>query len=388
MTPRLPDIRRTLAFRSHAPGEDRAARAGAGHVLSRTHIFALLAAVCLMVAVGYTAWTVQRNASRVGATASLPEVTSNDGNLIMSTSSHADISPSLLGASGASPMLFRSTAVDDTYGKVGLVPFETSDAARTITTMQCERVHFAAGKGLCLVADRGIFTAYSAFIFGPDLQPQHSFPLSGIPSRTRVSPDGRYGTITVFVSGHSYAAGSFSTLTTLIDMKTGAQIGELEQFEVTRDGQLFRAADFNFWGVTFARDSNRFYATLASGGKTYLVEGDLAARHLRVRHENVECPSLSPDNTRIAYKKQVGRDGRSLWHIHILDLSTQVERPLGEVRDVDDQVEWLDDQHVLYALPDEAEASTAVTNVWVAPTDGSEPPRILLARAYSPAVVR
>ena len=24
----------------------------------------------------------------------------------------------------------------------------------------------------------------------------------------------------------------------------------------------FKAADFNFWGVTFARDSNVFYATL------------------------------------------------------------------------------------------------------------------------------
>ena len=39
-----------------------------------------------------------------------------------------------------------------------------------------------------------------------------------------------------------------------------------------------RRADFNFWGVTFARDGNRFYATLGTGGKTYLVEGDVAAR--------------------------------------------------------------------------------------------------------------
>jgi len=66
------------------------------------------------------------------------------------------------------------------------------------------------------------------------------------------------------------------------------------------DGKRFAAADFNFWGVTFARESNTFYA-LQTACKTYLVRGDLGLRKLTVLHENVECPSLSPDNRLIAY---------------------------------------------------------------------------------------
>jgi hypothetical protein len=156
---------------------------------------------------------------------------------------------------------------------------------------------------------------------------------------------------------------------------------------VWRDGEQFRGVDFNFWGVTFARDSNRFYATLGSGGRTYLLEGNLAAREARVLRENVECPSLSPDNTRIAFKKRTGGIISPVtWRLSILDLRTLDDRPLAETRSVDDQAEWLDDHHILYALPDRASA-TAVTTTWVVPADGSGEPRPLLQNAYSPVVV-
>ena len=66
-------------------------------------------------------------------------------------------------------------------------------------------------------------------------------------------------------------------------------------------------------------------------------------------HENVECPSLSPDGTRIAYKKRTGSD-TTPWHLTVLDLATMRETPLAESRSVDDQAEWLDDDHVLYGV--------------------------------------
>ena len=66
-------------------------------------------------------------------------------------------------------------------------------------------------------------------------------------------------------------------------------------------------------------------------------------------HENVECPSLSPDGTRIAYKKRTGSSSTP-WHLTVLDLATMRETPLAETRSVDDQVEWLDDDHVLYGV--------------------------------------
>jgi len=146
---------------------------------------------------------------------------------------------------------------------------------RAFTTLECERLDFAGGQGMCLAARRGFATTYRAYSFGTDLRLRHEFPLSGIPSRTRVSPDGRVAAVTVFVSGHSYTQGGFSTETMLFDLRTGTTLSEMEEFTVLRGGERFTSPDFNFWGVTFAADGNRFYATLASRGTTYLIEGDL-----------------------------------------------------------------------------------------------------------------
>ena len=109
-----------------------------------------------------------------------------------------------------------------------------------------------------------------------------------------------------------------------------------------------------------------------------LVEGDIATRTMRMLRENVECPSLSPDNKRIAFKKRM--PGRNVtWRLHVLDLETMQETPVNEDRSVDDQVEWLDDQNILYAVD---------ADVWVVPADGSGSPSKFVGQALSPAVVR
>ena len=53
---------------------------------------------------------------------------------------------------------------------------------------------------------------------------------------------------------------------------------------------------------------------------------------------------------------------------------------------VDDQIEWFDDAHVLYAAP--RSSQSAILDVWIAAVDGSEPSRVFLPRAESPIVVR
>ncbi len=250
---------------------------------------------------------------------------------------------------------------------------------QTLTGLHCDRVYFAGGRGLCLKRGGGFAAGYRAEVFGPNLEVSHALGVTGIPSRARVSPDGRYGAVTLFVTGHAYAdPGAFSTQTTLIDMATGAKIADLEQFTVFRGSKQVTAVDVNYWGVTFARDSDRFYATLATGGKTYLIQGSVSERRAHVIHENVECPSLSPDGTRIAYKKRTG-SASAPWHLTVLDLATMRETPLSDERSVDDQVEWLDDAHVLYGV-DGA--------VWKANADGTGEPQRYIARADSPAAVR
>jgi hypothetical protein len=249
----------------------------------------------------------------------------------------------------------------------------------TLTPLSCDRVAFDGERGICLSRSRSFASGYQAAIFGPDLRVTHRLSVDGIPSRARVSPDGRYGAVTLFVAGHAYAeTGTFATQTTLIDLAAGRKIADLEDFTVYRGSRQVTAVDVNYWGVTFAADGDMFYATLATGGKTYLIRGSIRKRLARTIHENVECPSLSPDGSHIAYKKRTGSSSAP-WHLTILDLATMRETPLAESRSVDDQVMWLDDRHLLYGT-DGA--------VWETAVDGSRKPSRYLAHGDSPAVVR
>lgn len=302
----------------------------------------------------------------------------------------------LPGAGSAPPhrgfMLFRSTALGESYGRVALVDLDAPDDTRRVARMACDRVHYAAGRGVCLEAQRGALTAYTAHVFDDRFTVLRSYPLAGPPSRTRVSPDGRLAAFTVFVNGHGYSAPGFTTRTSIVDtIGGGVLVEDLEAWPVEREGQVFKATDFNFWGVTFARDGRRFFATLGTGGKTFLLEGDLATRRLRVIHDDVECPSLSPDETRIAFKhREAGAAaGRFLWRLHVLELATSKVTALeAETRNVDDQVEWLDAARLLYALPQSGALSSAGTDVWSIAADGAGSPKLYLPFGFSPAISR
>jgi hypothetical protein len=265
-----------------------------------------------------------------------------------------------------------------TYGRVALAPLD-QPTKRVLTGAVCERVYYSAGRGLCLEPNQGASRdEFIAKVLDARFHVRHTLSLEGIPSRARVSPNGRFGATTGFVSGHSYAKNDFSTITVLIDMSTGKQVANLEHdFSVTRNGKPFIRRDFNFWGVTFARDGRHFYATLASRDRTYLVRGDMPSRTAQVLHGNVECPSLSPDERRVAYKKKVG-DETGVWRLHVLDLETMKDTALAETRPVDDQVEWLDDGRVLYGYG---------ADTWSVPADGGGRPKVFLSKALSPAVV-
>jgi hypothetical protein len=102
---------------------------------------------------------------------------------------------------------------------------------------------------------------------------------------------------------------------------------------------------------------------------------------------DAECLSLSPDQSRIAYKKRLESKARGVWRLAVLDLRTGQESLLAETRRVDDQAEWLDNNRLLYGLPGpRAEATTS--DVWVVPADGTGETTVVIPEASSPAVVR
>ena len=330
--------------------------------------FVALSVVCVGVAVGYVAHSRDRVRAVMQAAEARASAPEPAGSVVV--------------AAAQPHVLFRNLSEAAQAGFVAVAPLSAPDGPRRVTAHACRRLHMAAGRGLCLAEQwEDPFSApYRARIFGPDFETVHDLPLAGIPSRARVSPDGSLGASTVFVTGDSYAPGSFSTRTTLYDLAAGTSLGDLETFSVTKDGKQVHSVDFNFWGVTFAHQAGRFYATLGTGGHTYLVEGDLATRSAKVLRDGVECPSLSPDGRRIAFKEKVSGGGLSevKWRLSVLSLASLDAHPLAETRSVDDQAEWLDSGTVLYSVD---------SDTYAVPADGTGRPRLYLSRADSPAVI-
>ena len=283
-------------------------------------------------------------------------------------------------------LMFVSVAPDDSNRHLAIVPLGAPGAGRYMTPLACDRIYFAGQRGICLrSAAEGTAAVHFADIFTDRFERIDRVPLTGPPSRVRIAPDGRRAAATVFESGHSYAQEGFSTKTTVIDLSSGATVCDLEEFAVWKDGDRFQAKDFNFWGLTFEHDGNAFFATLDTGGVSYLVKGDIDRREMRVVRPGVECPSLSPDNTRLVFKKRIGSRSRGWWQLARFDVATGAETVLAkETRSVDDQVEWLDNDAVLYHLT----GSSTAADLWVLPVDGASMPRLFLPNAYSPAVVR
>ena len=282
-----------------------------------------------------------------------------------------------VGSSEVNALLVVSLAEGDST----VVALRSSDGWMTSTAaptnQDCLRIYRASGTTICLSLS-GPGPTYAAAITNADVA--RSQPLPGVPSRARVSPSGRLVAWTAFVTGDSYTMpGGFSTRSAIMDVEAGT-VWHLEDFTAEIGGTLYNAIDINYWGVTFVGDDRSFYATLASDGRTWLVHGDLATRKVTAMRSGVECPSLSPDEQRIAFKKKVGRFGP--WELAVLDLQSGIEKALPGTLGIDDQAEWVDDSTLLYSGVDRNHVRPSVHRV---PADGSAPPHVVAVDATSPS---
>ena len=345
---------------------------GGGPLMSRRRLFVLAAVVAqaVAVAVGGFLHAIRDQHRREAPTAA----TARDRALDMST------------VLAGPHVVFCSTALGPTYGKVADVPLADPAGPRAVSAISAERVHGQAGTPVCLQADRGVVTTYRALVLDSALRPVRRLTLSGGPKPARVSSDGTLAAWTVIVVGTGCTDAKMELETIIEDLAHQKSYGALEKtFRVLGDGERMTAAIVNVWDVTFQPGPRptRFYVTVSDNTTTWLAEGDLTTRTITAFHRNGQTPSLSPDGRTLVF---VERQGSSLTHFRLraLDLATKREWDLPETRSVSDQVEWLDNTHVLYGIP---RNGTAETDVWLVPLRGGSP-ALFIPNAASPAVVR
>lgn len=367
-------------------------------------LFGVVTLACLVIAVVYVVRSAQHAQSDISATTTLSQSNAEQpatpaeqkAPAVDSPLAVAAVSPLAVPPKGSEKTLTEATLPSEPFfvslnlrdgsdiGKVRIATVAAPDSVAWMTDLRCERVYFAGGKGICLRRVIENISAYSvATIFDSNFRTLSEFRAEGLPSRARMSPDGRYAAFTIFVFGHSYADDNFSTATYILDSATGQPLANLEEFTVFQDGEKISFPDFNYWGVTFSKDGNTFYATLRFNRTPYLVQGDISARTVTVLHPGVECPSLSPDETRVAFKKMVSRAD---WRLSVLDLKTLVETPLAGTINVDDQAEWLDNEHLLFAATDPE--LPAARSLMLVQADGGGSLQRYASATESPAIVR
>ncbi|MEK9524453.1 hypothetical protein MIU24_34605 [Streptomyces venezuelae] len=321
---------------------------------TRTRVWILVLAL-LLLGGGATAYTLHAASGRAAAVAGI-----------------ADPGFTLDHDTGA--LYVRDTA----SGRVARVD-PAVPGGRVVGGPTCDRFHAAGHTALCLRRRPGVPARSYAIVLDRRLREVRRIGLPGIPSRARVSASGNVLAWTMFATGDSYARSSFSTRTSILDLRTGYLVKNIEQLPLSLGGRRYHAPDVNYWGVGFAADDNRFYATVSTGGRTHLVEGDLRNWSARALRENVECPSLSPDGTRLAFKKRVSDGPREPWRLYVYDLRTGREHPVAERRGIDDQALWTGPGTLAYGYGGA---------VWSVPADGTGAPRRLADGASSPAVPR
>lgn len=276
-------------------------------------------------------------------------------------------------------LVYVSRVPGDEYGQVGYI---TLTGERGVTELECQRIDWNRGAGLCLQGSGVIGTGGRGVLLDGALRATSQFDIAD-PSRATVSDDGSLVAWTGFTLGHDYlAAGEFATTTQVIHPETGAVLDlefDLEPFDI--NGEEIFDNTRNFWGVTYVDDST-FYATMGLGGLASVVRGDLENGRIDVVHENASCPEISPDRSTIVAKEQRG----DAFQLVAIDVATGERRDLAETRSVDDQVEWIDDTSIVYALPnDGGTVAQPSFDIWLLnTTDGSEP-QLLVPFADSPA---
>lgn len=293
---------------------------------------------------------------------------------------------------GPGATLFVNRVPGDEYGRLSI---RNADGTRTTRQKRCERLHVAGGVLSCLESNETLLNTGILRVFTLDVADNASSVADrniGLPSRTRVSEDGRFVTLTSFVTGHSYLeTGAFATETLIVDLEDITNFAwNLEDYAVigTDDPKQYSGPESNYWGVSFVPDSTEFYVTHGLGDSMSILRGDALTHEMWPVISDGSCPSVSPDGRSVVFKELIDASGSVTFQLVVVDIETGKRRILAETRHVNDQVEWLDNDTILYAIErEDSEAVQPTFDIWSLDLDGTGP-ELYLPFASSPAVHR
>lgn len=270
-------------------------------------------------------------------------------------------------------------------GRVDLLN-ATNGSLLSSLPLRCDRAHVGANVLACLHSVAGQGLKFDLADRQGKVGFTLSFPNVLSASRVRVARDGAMAAFTGFTAGHSYVGTDFSTRTYLVDVNKKRILADVSTFKVIETAQLKLAGKrINVWGVSFdPLRSNRFVATVGAAGQVFLAEGDIGQKTLSLLRAEMECPSISPDGKRIAFKRRNGAGG---WLPAVYEIATGRELVIKEVRSVDDQIEWLDNATLLYELEHSPGAGSNDGDVMKRNADGSGSSILLRRDAGSPAAL-
>lgn len=280
-------------------------------------------------------------------------------------------------------LIFRTLEPHDAHGRVAMLALRPGENTRYISNLSCARVHYARGSGVCLVQEQSNDRAeYAAYVFDRRFSRQARIVLRGIPTRARVSPDGRRASITTYAEEESPAGERLATESIIIDVRSGRVLADVRDFQIDHDRLPPLTGPIDVSSVAFEPDGDRFFATISTATERHLVAGSVDAHRLTSIRSGVANEALSPDGRHLIIKRLIGE--RGFWQLAVIDLHTWAERDLNQgSRSVDDQVEWLDNDHVIYH-----DVSGETTAIWMLPIDGTNGPEVLVSGAFSATTQR
>jgi len=264
-----------------------------------------------------------------------------------------------------------------------------ASGGRTMLDKTCERFHIAGTTGICLDGPQ-VLGRYAMEIldFSDPALPLLWSSTTTLPSRTRVSADQEWASSTVFLEGSGYQdLGGFSTIAWIIHLEGDRQATGVDAMIIEDAEPHHGDPAANFWGVSFGQNGN-FWVTGAFGEHVELLQGSAADKTLQPTGIEGSCPSLSPDGSTLVYKRQLESGD---YQLVAMDLANGDVWDLGETRPVDDQVEWLDEDTILYGMHAEDWTGDAVDpefDTWRIDIAPGSRPELFAPQGDSPAVVR